>query len=83
MNKLATKDSRAETVAKWFHEAYERLAPKHGYKTRDATAVPWEDVPESNRALMIETAAEVLARLETRSDIQTQLSRRNSRLSVD
>jgi hypothetical protein len=50
----------AEQVAKAFHDAYEQLAPKHGYKTRDETAVPWADVPEKNKALMIETAGIVL-----------------------
>jgi len=43
----------AETVARNFHEYYERLAPEYGYKTRKASAVPWEDVPPENKALMI------------------------------
>lgn len=54
----------AETVAEWFHEAYERLAPEFGYKTRDASAVPWSDVPEANKRLMIATVADVLARMK-------------------
>jgi hypothetical protein len=49
----------AEQVARLFHEAYERLAPSHGYETRKASAVPWDDVPEPNRSLMIAVAAEV------------------------
>lgn len=53
-----------ETVARWFHEAYERLAPEHGYSTRKASAKPWDEVPEANRALMIATVREVLARLD-------------------
>jgi hypothetical protein len=48
-------------IAQRFHEAYERLAPEFGYKTREASAVPWEDVPENNKALMIATVREVLA----------------------
>lgn len=51
----------AEAVAQRFHEAYERLAPSFGYKTREASAVPWADVPEQNKKLMIAVAAEVLA----------------------
>lgn len=47
-----------EQIARRFHEAYERLAPEHGYKTRDATAVPWDQVPDNNRALMIATVAD-------------------------
>jgi len=53
----------AESVAKMFHEAYERLAPAFGYETREATRVPWEQVPERNKRLMIAATAEVLALL--------------------
>lgn len=53
----------AESVAKLFHEAYERLAPAFGYETREATRVPWEQVPERNKHLMIAATAEVLAML--------------------
>jgi hypothetical protein len=53
----------AEEVARLFHEAYERLAPEHGYRTRKASAKPWDEVPEDNRNLMIATAAEVLRQL--------------------
>lgn len=52
-----------EAVARAFHETYERLAPEYGYTTRRASAVPWEQVPENNRALMVDVADEVLARL--------------------
>lgn len=53
----------AERLARLFHETYERLAPDFGYRTRDASAKPWEQVPEDSRALMTATCAEVLARL--------------------
>jgi hypothetical protein len=49
-----------ETTARRFHEAYERLAPSFGYETRRESAVPWEDVPEANRRLMIAVASEVM-----------------------
>lgn len=42
----------ADKVARKFHESYERLAPDHGYETRAASAVPWEQVPANNKALM-------------------------------
>ena len=51
--------SRAEILASRFHEAYERLAPAFGYKTRDASAVPWNEVPEGNRRLMIAVCKEL------------------------
>ncbi|WIG59168.1 MAG: hypothetical protein OJF49_001915 [Ktedonobacterales bacterium] len=61
----------AESVAKFFHEAYERLAPAFGYKTRDETRVPWENVPERNKRLMIAATAEVLAMLFPPEDAPT------------
>jgi hypothetical protein len=52
---------QARRLAQFFHETYERLAPEFGYETRTESAVPWEQVPENNRALMEAVAAEVLA----------------------
>lgn len=43
----------AEQIAQAFHETYERLAPGFGYKTREASARPWAEVPEQNKALMV------------------------------
>ena len=56
----------AEDLAKLFHDNYERLAPSHGYKTREDSAVPWEAVPAANKALMIATAGAVLAEVSRR-----------------
>lgn len=50
----------AELIAGIFHATYETLAPDHGYKTREASAVDWKDVPENNRALMIATVRNML-----------------------
>ena len=49
----------AEEIAKAFHDAYERLAPQHGYETRPETARSWDDVPEENRSLMLATVTDV------------------------
>jgi hypothetical protein len=54
-------NERAEKLARAFHEAYERLAPSFGYETRKESAVPWEDVPADNKALMVAVCSEVLA----------------------
>jgi hypothetical protein len=54
------KNGMAREIAKAFHEAYEELAPQHGYQTRKASAKPWEDVPDSNKALMIATVRKLL-----------------------
>lgn len=52
-----------EELARLFHDTYERLAPHFGYETRRASAVPWEQVPKENRALMVAVCSEVLAAL--------------------
>jgi hypothetical protein len=49
-----------EALARLFHETYERLAPEHGYETREASAKPWEQVPDNNRALMIAVCRHIL-----------------------
>lgn len=56
------QEERAERVAEAFHEAYERLARDHGYVTRERSAVPWAEVPEDNKGLMIATAHDLLDR---------------------
>ena len=56
-------DTTVEATTRLFHETYERLAPSFTYKTRRSTAVAWENVPESNRRLMLATVREVLAAL--------------------
>jgi hypothetical protein len=55
-------DMTAEQIAAAFHEAYERLAPSHGYETREASAKPWDEVPENNRRLMSATVADLIGR---------------------
>lgn len=50
----------AEDLARRFHQIYERLAPEYGYKTRDESAVAWEDVPDKNKTLMIATCKALL-----------------------
>jgi hypothetical protein len=49
-----------EALARRFHETYERLAPGFGYRTRESSAVLWEEVPDVNRRLMIAVCAEIL-----------------------
>jgi hypothetical protein len=52
-----------EELAQFFHETYERLAPNYGYTTRRSSAVPWEEVPEPNKSLMIAVCERVLEKL--------------------
>ena len=57
-------DLDAHGLARLFHDTYEALAVLHGYKTRTESAVPWDDVPEVNRRLMVNTCSVVLAALQ-------------------
>ena len=59
MSNLLGEPTFAENLARRFHEVYESLAPLFDYRTRRATAVPWEDVPEANRRLMVATCEQI------------------------
>lgn len=50
----------ADIVAAAFHDTYERLAPEHGYATREGSRKPWGQVPENNRNLMRATVRHLL-----------------------
>jgi hypothetical protein len=56
----ADPQTQAEALARLFHETYEALAPSMGYQTRKASAVPWPEVPDANRSLMIAVATRIL-----------------------
>lgn len=60
---IAIAPEAAEAIARLFHDMYERLAPAFGYRTREASAVPWDDVPQANRDLMTATVGGVLEAL--------------------
>jgi hypothetical protein len=59
----------AEELAQLFHETYEKLAPDYGYTTRASSAVPWSDVPEPNKSLMIAVSDKVLERIKLEAGI--------------
>lgn len=59
-NDAGIYNGAAEMIAARFHEAYERLAPDFGYATREASAVPWAEVPKANRLLMTAVVSELL-----------------------
>jgi trehalose-6-phosphatase len=52
--------SDPEKLAKRFHELYEQLASNHGYETRKESNKPWEEVPENNKALMIDVCEHII-----------------------
>lgn len=54
------EDLEADIIAAAFHVTYERLAPEHGYETREASRTTWGDVPENNRSLMRATVRHLI-----------------------
>ena len=54
----------AEQLASLFHSTYERLAPAFGWHTKKGCNVPFEQLPQRNRALMIATCQTVLNALQ-------------------
>ena len=54
----------AEGLAKIFHSTYERLAPQYGHTTNRATAVPWDQMPEKQKQLMLAVCTEVLRQID-------------------
>jgi hypothetical protein len=51
----------AEAIARHFHETYERLGPSFGWKTQEsARGKAFDELPQSNRDLMIATITELL-----------------------
>lgn len=61
-------DPVAERIARAFHESYERLAPEHGYETREASAKPWAQVPLQNRRLMTAVVRDLIEQGFVRDD---------------
>lgn len=51
------------TVARLFHDTYERLAPTHGWETQERSRTQWDDLPAENRSLMLAVVSEVRAAL--------------------
>lgn len=49
-----------EELARYFHDEYERMAPAFNYETRRETAVPWDNLLDSNKRLMMAVATSVL-----------------------
>lgn len=62
MPKAEPMATQAQEIARAFHETYERRAPAYGYKTREESAVPWEELHPRNKSLMVSTVHDLLER---------------------
>jgi hypothetical protein len=50
----------AHELATFFHDTYEMLAPDFGWTTSAGCVVPFDDLPDENRLLMLEVCERVL-----------------------
>lgn len=56
-----SQDELAERIAREFHTIYEQLGPSYGWQTQEsARDKDFDELPESNRALMIATVNALL-----------------------
>lgn len=46
-------------LAKLFHETYERLAVECDWQTQKSCQVPWDELPENNKTLMLAVCSEL------------------------
>ena len=59
-------------LAVLFHSTYERLAPAFGWRTKKGCNVPFDRLPERNKALMIATCQTVLNALQEQGAVPVQ-----------
>jgi hypothetical protein len=52
----------AVKIARAFHDEYEAFAEMHGWETQEATRVAFDDLPEANRKVMVDTVLALLSR---------------------
>lgn len=69
---MALSDSQIEYWCEVMHTAYENEAVKQGWKTNPRSAVPWSDVPESNKETMRASVGFVVNRVAEEAKKDTQ-----------
>lgn len=47
-------------LAAWLHREYEEIAVEVGWETQDGTSVPFDDLPDDNREVMLQLADRLL-----------------------
>ncbi|QIB75356.1 hypothetical protein G3I44_14295 [Halogeometricum borinquense] len=47
-------------LAEWLHDQYEEIAVEVGWETQDGTSVPFDELPEDNRAVMLQLAERLI-----------------------
>jgi len=64
-------------IARRFHEIYEEAAPRFGWETQAASRVPFHELPDKQRELMIYVAGKVLNEMKNhlRRSLEVELNR--------
>ena len=60
MNPQPIDHSQVVEVARAFHDEYEKHAADYGWHTNPSTRVSFDELPESNRLLMVSTVLALL-----------------------
>ena len=51
-------------LAEWLHNEYEEIAVEVGWETQDGTSVPFDELPEDNKQVMLKLADRLLTLYE-------------------
>ena len=52
--------AKPEEMARMFHELYEEFAPRYNYTTRKESAIPWDELPENHKQLMVDVCWSII-----------------------
>ena len=63
MKRVKKLFKNAEELAEWFHDNYEEVSLKHGWKTQANCQVRFIDLPETNKKTMIEVCQRLFNKL--------------------
>jgi len=57
-------------LAEYLHDEYERISRRVGWETQDGTSVPFEDLPDENKEVMIRLASALLTGFDVEVDAE-------------
>ena len=55
-----SRQEEVDSLARMFHDSYERIAKEVGWKTQESCKVEFDDLPEENKQVMLRTVGEVV-----------------------
>lgn len=57
-----------QSLAAFSHDVYEAEAVKAGWKTQEQCRVPFDELPEANKTVMLAVASAIIAEVEKRGE---------------